>query len=239
MPFMPTIVSKGSIFADFDTYLETSANQLKLLRLLKGIVATATDPVEAIANAGFNLFQGTNEKQHTQEDWFGLGNGPRSSHFRTLSLPLDPTNPAVLNVNGHAAVGAPTDTVVKSAQALMVFGMIEALETALGVDDGIDNFAPGGAVALPVQDRPIEIIWVCGKGSGFECQVLANSRQVTLCLVTPPVKWSTTVVTGQPDANRRAMKQNRAQKGMILVRPTGPKNPAPIKQLMTRLEGGV
>ncbi len=234
---MPTVVAKGTIFASFDKYLETSEHQYAMLKALKEAVAAGLDTVVKLSSGMFgnDLFPTAEDIDHTQADWFGVGHGPRSSFFRTLSLPVDPLNPDVMNVNGHATVGAPTDKVVQSAKVLMAHGMIEALETALGIDDGTDPFATGAT--LP-PSRPVEILWVCGKGDGFECQVVWNSRQVTLLLVTPPVKFlvEDLIVT---TLDRRAAKRDRTSKGMVIVRPTAPLDSTPIKRLMAQRDGGV
>ncbi len=237
MPWMPTIVAKGRIFREFEDALDTPQKQIAYLRMLRTIVGTGADPVDAAKVFSGNLFSGADDVRHTKEDWFGVNRGPRSSFFRTLSLPKDPNDSSKLDVNGSAAVGAPTDTFVQDGEWLIVQGMIEALQAALGIGDapGEDNFGNPPFNNLP-EARPIEIFWVCGKGSGFECEVAVNPRQVTLFIITPPINSTVDAIEGSTE-DREAVKRLRGR-AMISLR-QGANRETPVKKLMALKDGGV
>lgn len=163
---------------------------------------------------------------------------------------ITPTNPPTMPPT--MTVSSMEDADAANGERVITAGLVTALKVSLGLEDnpqfgqpGEPRFIPapeflkkGGKLGGPGatqqgeamldvaslrRNLPVEVFWVCGKLDGFEVQIAWNPRQVTVFILTPPVKFGAKELnkypTNQnPTNDRRDRAMRRDARGMLLVR---------------------
>jgi hypothetical protein len=198
---MPTIVAKGGIILKLDDRYEAVEQRMYSLQRLRDTHLLAS----GIAG-GLITFD---EEKHLLDDWFsepGFWN----------ALTEDPDNPGTWN-NGDV-----DQVILDDAKVAIQAGFLYALEISLGLDRGqavpwdasTDRPKPGD---IPEAVRkPVKVYWVCGKANGFDVQVVWNSQQVDLFIITPPIDGAADEL-GYPFEMADEPTYDRASEGMVLV----------------------
>ena len=71
------------------------------------------------------------------------------------------------------------------------------------------------------RNLPVDVYWVCGKLDGFEVEISWNQRQVTVFMLTPPIRFpaalnlNDSVALSTPDRVKKAMQTD--SRGVLLV----------------------
>lgn len=228
-PPMPLQVHKGDDLAALDDFLVPAVNRYNALLALRKSAAAwdssaapehrydqAPDPF-AVMGGIPQAFVAT----HLNPHWFGIGASPDDAFWTTLDLPYDKAT-GVHDYTQMARVINLSDPEAALARELFHVGWIEALETSLGLGDGdVLSFTKDGKPQGRLKrNLPIDTWWVCGKTDGFDMEIAWNARQVTVFLLTPPLKYAPGNPTPlqDPDTRRRAAKRGGEPRGVVSVR---------------------
>jgi hypothetical protein len=92
------------------------------------------------------------------------------------------------------------------------------------------------------RNLPVDVYWVCGKFDGFEVQISWNAQQVTVFILTPPVKFGVGDIATYPNDQPLDAALKRATKGMVVVSADLDANDRVVggkKRLLGMTDGGV
>ena len=170
MPWMPTQVTKGDIFARYDAHYRDPARRYAALLELRGIDITPGSIVDDdFERLGWTpgLIKTTNvpptkpntgytEQQHVRNDWLGTGTFA-ATFFRALNVPT-----STIGANTVYNVGQVTHSVtplltaqVRDGLMTMRKGIIHGLEVSLGL--GASDWS-GAAGPYLVNGAPLTVV---------------------------------------------------------------------------------
>lgn len=237
---MPTVVEKGPVPLVLDALYANPVeryNRLVALRAVladtspTGLLQTNADNVSAnVMGQVSGVALGNTFTQHLDDHWFGPNCWFRVIKPRYFNDVIQTWLPATVQVLPEAKR--------REARRTMLQGIVDALEVSLGLGTNETRQVVTTGNVKQFKDElrrnlPINAYWVCGKLDGFEVIVSWNAAEVSVHIVTPPVKWAAKEITPLTNAKARLEAAKKSDyKGHIARRANG-------VWLVSTVEGGV
>jgi hypothetical protein len=212
-----------------DKQYATPEGRWHSLRALRSAL-TAVTPYPGVGVAESTTHSlAADETDHLKTHWFTAAGFWNS---------LQKTSTSTINGNAYDNyTGSPLPNPA-SGEKILVQGLVQALEVSLGLETGqsVPDLVDATGTAIPDPSRPgsnmldiaglkknlpVDVYWVCGKFDGFEVQVAWNDQQVTVLIVTPPLRAAASTLNGTTNMNTIDNRKANRSRGFLVVSAPG------------------